>query len=147
MFKSILIPTDGSELSENVARQGATLAKLLNAKIVGVHVYPVSLGVYYGEAVWVDEKMQAQMREAAEAEGNKYLDRIEVLAQAAGVPFERVLLEGDSPWQGIVDAANRKGCDLIVMAAHGRRGLAAVVLGSETNRVLTHSKVPVLVYR
>lgn len=147
MFKNFLVPTDGSEMSEKAARQAATLAQLLNAKIVGVHVFPVSLGVYYGEAVWVDEKMQVQMREAAEAEGNKYLDRVEVAAQAAGVPFERVLLEGDSPWQGIVDTAQRKNCDLIVMAAHGRRGLAAVVLGSETNRVLTHSKVPVLVYR
>lgn len=147
MFKNILIPTDGSEMSENVARKGAALAKLHGARIVGVHVFPVSLGVYYGEAVWVDETMRTQMQEAAAAEGRKYLDRLEEIARAEQVPFERVLIEGDSPWQGIVETAARKGCDLIVMAAHGRRGIAAVVLGSETNRVLTHTKIPVLVYR
>ncbi|HEY8554340.1 MAG TPA: universal stress protein [Burkholderiales bacterium] len=147
MFKNILIPTDGSEMSEDAARKGAALAKLHGARIVGVHVFPVSLGIYYGEAVWVDETMRTQMQEAAAAEGRKYLDKLEEIVRAEGVPFERVLIEGDSPWQGIVETADRKGCDLIVMAAHGRRGIAAVLLGSETNRVLTHTKIPVLVYR
>lgn len=147
MFKKILIPTDGSELSDKAATSGAALARTVGAGIVGVHVFPSSFGVYYGEAVWVDDKVQVQMRETAEAEGNRYLDRIQAQAEAAGVPFERVLVESDSPWKGIVDTAHERGCDLIVMAAHGRRGLAAVMLGSETNRVLTHSRVPVLVYR
>lgn len=147
MFKNILIPTDGSALSEEVAERGATLAKAFGAKITAVHIFPTNIGVYYSEAVWVDDKMQMQMREAAEAQGNKYLDRVEGAAKAAQVPCERVLVEGDSPWKGIVEVAEQKGCDLIMMAAHGRRGLAALVLGSETNRVLTHSKIPVLVYR
>ncbi len=147
MFKNILIPTDGSELSEKVAQHGAALAKLVGAKITAVHVFLTNLGIYYGEAVWVDDKLQLQLRQAAQAEGNKYLDQIEAAARAANVPCKRVLIEGASPWKGIVEAAERNGCDLIMMAAHGRRGLAAVVLGSETNRVLTHSKIPVLVYR
>lgn len=147
MFSKILIPTDGSELSDKAARSGAALARTLGASLVGVHVFPSSFGVYYGEAVWVDDKVQMQMRETAEAEGHRYLDRIQAEADAASVPFERVLVESDSPWKGIVDTAQARGCDLIVMAAHGRRGLTAVILGSETNRVLTHSHVPVLVYR
>lgn len=147
MFKNILIPTDGSELSETAAQRAVALANLLGAKVVAVHVLPANLGIYYGEAVWVDDKLQLQLREAAQAEGNKYLDRIEAAARGGTVPCERVLPEAASPWKGIVETAERKGCDLIVMAAHGRRGLAAVVLGSETNRVLMHSRVPVLVYR
>lgn len=147
MFKHILIPTDGSESSDQAAKQAVNLAKLFAAKVTAIHVFAPSFGIYYGEAVWVDDKMQVQLRETAETEGNKYLDRIAVAAQAANVPFERVLLEGDSPWKGIVETAQNRGCDLIMMAAHGRRGLAALVLGSETNRVLTHSKIPVLVYR
>jgi nucleotide-binding universal stress UspA family protein len=147
MFKKILIPTDGSELSDKAASGGVELARTVGARTVGVHVFPSSFGVYYGEAVWVDDKVQLQMRETAEAEGNRYLDRVQARAEAASVPFERVLVESDSPWKGIVDTAHERGCDLIVMAAHGRRGLAAVMLGSETNRVLTHSRVPVLVYR
>lgn len=147
MFKNILIPTDGSELSDKAVQSGVALARAVNARIAGLHVFPSSFGVYYGEAVWVDDKIQTQMRATAESEGNKYLDRIQAAAEAASVAFERILVESDSPWKGIVDTAKRKGCDLIVMAAHGRRGLTAVVLGSETNRVLTHSSVPVLVYR
>jgi nucleotide-binding universal stress UspA family protein len=147
VFKNILVPTDGSEFSEKVAQPAMAFAKAFNGKITGIHVFPPSFGVYYGEAVWVDDRMQSQMRETAEAEGNKYLDRLQAAAATAQIPFERVLQEGASPWRGIVETAESRGCDLIMMAAHGRRGLSALVLGSETNRVLTHSKVPVLVYR
>ena len=147
MFKHVLIPTDGSELSAKVAQQAAALAKMFGARITAVHMFPANLGVYYSEAVWVDEKMQTQMREAAQQQGDKYLAQVCAAAKAAQVACESVLLEGDSPWKGIVDTAEQKGCDLIMMAAHGRRGLAALVLGSETQRVLTHSKIPVLVYR
>lgn len=147
MFKHILVPTDGSEYSDKAAKQAIALAKFFGAEVTGIHVLVPNLGIYYGEAVWIDDKIQAQMRETAEAEGNKYLDRIDAAAKAAGVKFERVLLEGDIPWKGIVDTAQNRGCDVIVMAAHGRRGLAALMLGSETHRVLTHSRIPVLVLR
>lgn len=147
MFKHILIPTDGSEASGKAVEQAMALARFCGAKATGIHVLVPNLGVYYGEAVWVDDRIQAEMRETAEAEGNKYLDRIEAAAKTAGVKFERVLLEGDIPWKGIVETAQQRGCDIIVMAAHGRRGLAALMLGSETNRVLAHATVPVLVVR
>lgn len=150
MFKHILIPTDGSELSERAAKEGVALAKVLEAKITGIHVIPLSFSAYvgfYGEIPWVDMELQERLRQAGRAEGNKYLDRMQKMAQAAGVKFEHVLLESDQIWKGIVDTAEERRCDLIMMATHGRRGLSALVLGSETQKVLTHSKIPVLAYR
>lgn len=148
MFKHILIATDGSELSEKAIKHGVALAKSLNAKITGLHAMPSTFPVYYfGEAVWVDPSVETQAREAAAARGNKYLDRLEATAQSAKVACERALVQSDQPWKAIIDAAQSKRCDLILMAAHGRGGLSALVLGSETNKVLLHSKIPVLVYR
>lgn len=147
MFKRILIPTDGSELSERTAQSGVALARALNAKVTGLHVMPLNFALSYGEMVLADESLEQEMRERARAEGNKYLDRVQAAAESAGVPFERVLNASIFVWKGIVDTALEKSCDLIVMAAHGRRGLAALVIGSETNKVLTHTKIPVLVYR
>jgi nucleotide-binding universal stress UspA family protein len=147
MFKNILIPTDGSELSEKVVKDGVALAKVINAKITGVHIFPSHHISPYGEFGPSDDVVQKQMRDAATAQGNEFLDRIEAAAQSAGVSFERVISEDDDAWRGIIDAAQKKKCDLIMMSAHGRRGLSALVLGSETNKVLTHSKIPVLVYR
>lgn len=147
MFKNILIPTDGSELSVKVVRDGAALAKLFGARITGVHVVPATYIIHYGEMGPIDVRSEQELRELARVEGSKYLDRVEAAAKAAGVAFERVLAESDDAWRGILEAAKQKKCDLIVMAAHGRRGIAALVLGSETNKVLTHSTIPVLVYR
>jgi nucleotide-binding universal stress UspA family protein len=147
MFKHILIPTDGSELSVKAIKAGVTLAKTLGAKVTGVHAYPSVFAIYYGELAWTDDRLQTDLREAARKEGEKYLEQIQAAAKAANVPCEIALVEKDNPWQAIVETAERRGCDLIVMAAHGRRGLSAVVLGSETNKVLTHSTIPVLVYR
>jgi nucleotide-binding universal stress UspA family protein len=147
MYKHILIPTDGSELSDKAIKNGVAFAKSLNAKITGLHVMPSAFPIYYGEMAWVDANVEKQMRDAARAEGNKYLDRIEATARSAGVTCERALLANDQIWKAIIDTAQAKHCDLILMAAHGRRGLSALMLGSETNKVLTHSSVPVLVYR
>lgn len=147
MFKHILIPTDGSELSEKAVKAGLALAKEHGARVTGIHVFPKNFGVYYGELAWANGKLDMQLRETAQTGGNAYLDKIQAAAQAAGVEFKRMLVESDSPWESIVDTAQRQGADLIVMAAHGRRGFSSLLLGSETNKVLTHSKVPVLVYR
>ena len=147
MFTNILIPTDGSELSENVVKNGIALAKMCNAKIIGVHVVPATYLIYYGEIGPVDTGTETGLREAARTRGRTYLDRLEATAKSAGVRFDRVLSESNDPWRGIIDVAQNQGRDLIMMAAHGRRGLAALVLGSETNKILTHSKIPVLVYR
>lgn len=147
MFKHILIPTDGSAFSEKVVKDGVALAKTINAKITGVHIFPSHHISPYGEFGPSDDVVQKQMRDSATTQGNQYLDRIEAVAKSSGVSFERVISENDDAWRGIIDAAQKKKCDLILMAAHGRRGLSALVLGSETNKVLTHSKIPVLVYR
>lgn len=150
MFKHILLPTDGSELSQKAARDCITLAKTLNAKVTGVHIIPSTFSAVIGfdpDVPWIDVELQERMREAATAAGNKYLDGIEAQAKSAGVKFERLLIESNHIWKGIVDAAKDQRCDLIMMAAHGRRGLSALVLGSETNKVLTHTNIPVLVYR
>ncbi len=146
MFKNILIPTDGSEFSEKVVADGMALAKTLHAKVTGVHVFSSYLISPYGEFGPSDEEVYKQMRALGQREGNKYLDRLQTAAKAAGVEFERVVLEKDRPWEGIIEAARKKHCDVIMMAAHGRRGLSALVVGSETNKVLTHAKIPVLVY-
>lgn len=147
MFKHILMPTDGSEFSEKVIEDGMALAKALKAKVIGVHVYPSFKTISYGELGPIDGQVQEQMIESAKTEGSRYLDRLGAAADSAGVTFDRILLENDDAWKGIVEIAKKKNCDLIMMAAHGRRGLSALVLGSETNKVLTHSKIPVLVYR
>lgn len=147
MFKHILIATDGSELSEKVLGPGAALAKTLGAKITGTHVYPEHMSSYSGEMAWADGALRERAHEAARANGASYLDRVAAAAKEAGVPFERALVANDQVWQGLIDTARERGCDLIMMAAHGRGGISGLILGSETNRVLVHSKIPVLVYR
>ena len=150
MFKNILITTDGSEFSDKAVKEGVALAKALQAKVVGVHIIPSNFAAsygYYGEVPWIDEELNQRMRAAATADGKRHVDRIHAAAHAAGVESERVVVERNIVWKGIIDTATEYDCDLIIMAAHGRRGLSALVLGSETHRVLTHSKIPVLVYR
>ena len=145
MYKCILLPTDGTEFCERAIRHGIALAKLVQAKVVGVTVthplhsaVPRSLipknlaGVIHGETVKAADEMLAV---------------VERLAREAGVQVETLRLSNDHPWEAIVQAAKDKRCDLIVMASHGRRGVSAVVLGSETQKVLTHSSIPVLVVR
>lgn len=145
MYKRILLPTDGTEFCERAIRHGVDLAKRLGASVVGVTVtlplhsavprsfIPKNLaGIIHSETVKLaDEKLSA-VRKAAEA---------------ADVQAELERVSNDHPWQGIIDTAQDMNCDLIVMASHGRRGVSAVVLGSETHKVLTHSKIPVLVMR
>jgi nucleotide-binding universal stress UspA family protein len=145
MYKRILLPTDGTEFCERAIRQGVELAKRLGASVVGVTVtqplhsalprsfIPKDLvGIIHSETVKLADENLSAVRTAAEA---------------AGVQAELEHVSNDHPWQGIVDTAQAKNCDLIVMASHGRRGVASVVLGSETHKVLIHSKTPVLVVR
>jgi nucleotide-binding universal stress UspA family protein len=147
MFTNILIPTDGSEFSEKVVKDGVAAARAMGARITALHAYPRYRMSPYGEFGPGDDVVEKQVTENAIRDGNLYLDRVEAAAKAAGVKVERVIVKHDHPWEAIVETAREKGCDLIMMAAHGRRGLSALVLGSETNKVLAHSKIPVLVYR
>lgn len=146
MFQNILIPTDGSKFSEKVVKDGVALAKTFKAKITGVHVVE-NVVVYSADDLTFDAEMLKRMEETNRKAGQRYLRRLENAAQTEGVPFERVLIERSAPWEGIIEAAEKHHCELIVMAAHGRAGIKGLLLGSQTNKVLTHSKIPVLVYR
>jgi nucleotide-binding universal stress UspA family protein len=145
MYKHILIPTDGSELSKKALDHGIGLAKALNAKVTAVtvsepfHVFAVEPGMV------TDTPDEHKKRIAAVTA--KYLKAAKDAATAAGVPCDMVQVEHEHPYETIIDTARKRGCDAIVMASHGRRGVSAVVLGSETVKVLTHSNIPVVVVR
>ena len=147
MFNRILLPTDGSPVSRKAVRQGVTFAKSVGAKIVGFFSPEDYRALMYSEYVppslMSEREFQAQAKKTAE----KHLSFVEKAAKAAGVPYEGFYLAHVAPWQAIIAAARKKKCDLIVMGSHGRSGLAGLVLGSQTTKVLTHSKVPVLVTR
>ncbi len=148
MYRHILIPTDGSERAHRAVAQGLSLAKALGAKVTVVTVEP-SFDVYAVPSSR-DYAMSGAFAEHAEhtkAHAGKILNAVADEARAAGVSCETLQIEQDHPFEGIIDTANKRGCDLIVMASHGRSGIAAVVLGSVTNKVLTHTKIPVLVCR
>jgi nucleotide-binding universal stress UspA family protein len=145
MFKSILIPTDGSELSGKAISQGVALAKALGAKVVGFS----AVAPYHYVAL--ESEVLTDTVEAYEDDAKKraaqYLAKIEATARTAGVPCQCFHEMDDRPYDAIIRAAEKSGCDLIAMASHGRRGLRGLLLGSETNLVLTHTKIPVLVFR
>ena len=145
MYKHILIPTDGSELSTAAIAQGIALARSLGARVTGITVFPPFRTIAVEPLMVTDTP--AQYTRDCEAVGEKYLRVVQDAATAAGVSCDVVRLTHDHPYQAIIDTAGTKRCDLIVMASHGRKGVAAIVLGSETTKVLTHSKVPVLVCR
>jgi nucleotide-binding universal stress UspA family protein len=145
MYANILIPTDGSQLSGKAVEHGIALAKRIGAKIT---VLTVSTPFHtFTTDTQMIEDTPAQYKARVQDRTEKTLGSAGRAAQAAGVPCETVHVEHEHPYQAIIDTAGAKGCDLIVMASHGRRGLSAIVLGSETVKVLTHSKIPVLVHR
>ena len=147
MYKHILVPTDGSEISDETILAAVKLAKVLGAKLTGFFAtedYPVSpFADYVPGSIATPE----EFRIAQEALAKQYLGILAREAKAAGVPYAIDFAPSVSPYKAIIHAAEEKGCDLILMASHGRRGMGGLLLGSETNKVLTHSKIPVLVYR
>jgi nucleotide-binding universal stress UspA family protein len=145
MYKNILIPTDGSTLSGKAIEQGIRLAKTLGAKVTGMTV-SVPFHTFAFDPLMVSDTPD-QYKKDCEALAEKSLGAITVAAKAAGVPCEVAHITADHPYEGIITTAMSKGCDLIFMASHGRRGASALVLGSETQKVLTHGKTPVLVCR
>ncbi len=148
MFKHILVATDGSRLSAKAIRTATRLAGSSGAKLTGAYVMAPYSPASYGEAaIYVPALSPKRYKEATEREARKALAVVEIEARTAGVDCGTTMLAAYTPWEGIIRAAKAKKCDLIVMASHGRRGLAGLVLGSETTKVLTHSKIPVLVCR
>ena len=147
MFKHILVPTDGSKLSVKAAKQAVKLAKALGAKITGFCAAPDYRSTYYGDGYILRAPAAGSQAEFAQKQARRYLSAIEVEAEVEKVPCEIFYAISDSPYQAIIDAARKKKCDLIMMASHGRRGLSGLLLGSETQKVLIHSKIPVLICR
>ena len=149
MFKHILVPTDGSKLSGKAVKAAATLARTVGAKLTGIYVAAPFTPPVYGEgAVYsMADFSPKRYKEAVAKAARRALSEIEIEAQTAGLECKTTCSTGDQPWETIIRAAKAKKCDLIVMASHGRRGLAGLLLGSETTKVLTHSKIPVLVCR
>ena len=145
MFKHILIPTDGSDLSRKAILYGVQLAKESGAKVTGLTVAEP-----YQPRAWTPSSFpltRGITRSSRALLSEKAMEQVKMAAEAAGVPCETIREVHDQPYRAIIDAAQALGCDLIVMASHGRRGISALLLGSETAKVLTHSTIPVLVYR
>lgn len=147
MFKHILVPTDGSELSLDTAKRAVSFAKEAGARITAFFSKPEYPVAYFGEGALIDPTTPERFAELAEEQAKTYLGTIAEYCAGQGVPCEVRAATSDVPYQAIIDAATEAGCDLIFMASHGRRGFSGLLLGSETNKVLTHSKIPVLVYR
>jgi nucleotide-binding universal stress UspA family protein len=145
MYKHILIPTDGSELAGKAVKHGAHLAKSLGATVTVLTVTS-PYRIFTMEATMV-EYTPAEYAEDTHADAAKLLVAAADTVKAGGIACETLQVEHEHVYQGIIDTAKSKGCDLIVMASHGRRGVSAIVLGSVTVKVLTHSRIPVLVHR
>lgn len=146
MYKHILIATDGSELAGRAVNNGVTLAKSLGAKASIIVIEPTfnAFNVPESQVQQISDAF-AKHAEQIKKHATHVLDRAADTAKAAGVTCNKIQIESDQPYQAIIDAAKNNGCDMIVMASHGRGGVSAVLLGSVTNKVLTHTKIPVLV--
>ena len=145
MFKNILLPTDGSPAAESAVHACIQFAKQTGASITAIHVMPVLHMFTYEPGV--TESVHEQVRKDREMHSKKYLELVEQRAAAAGVPCKSMLVTSDYPYEAIIEAARAGHCDLITMASHGRKGIKGLLLGSETQKVLTHSAIPVLVFR
>jgi nucleotide-binding universal stress UspA family protein len=147
MYKHILIPTDGSDLSRAAALDGVRLAQALGARVTAFFAAPAATPMVYKGFLPVGYTTQAHHADMIERTATKYLGVIKQACAKANVPCESIHVTEEFPADAIMKIAKKRKCDLIFMASHGRRGISGVLLGSETQKVLTHSKTPVLVYR
>lgn len=145
MYKHILLPTDGSELSERAAREAVIFAKSINAHLTALHTTPVFSGTQLGGHSMYERVLE--YKERSERAAQQALNAIEQIGRAVEVTVNTVHRASDNPWEVIIAVAQGLGCDLIFMASHGRRGINALLMGSETSKVLIHTKIPVLVWR
>ena len=149
MFKHILLPTDGSALAAKGVKSGVRLAKALGARVTGVFVIAPYLPPMAPEAAVMAASAldPRDYDKAAQAQATKALARLEREARDAEVRCATQSVTAAQPWQGILKVARARRCDAVVIASHGRGGLGGLILGSQTARVLAHSKIPVLVIR
>ena len=146
MFKHILICTDGSPLANKAAKGGIALATALKAKVTAYYAIENMLPIY-SEGYAFDQLTIDRFEAAIHEVGKKHVDTIGKLAKAAGVPFFALIAKAVTPYDGIIAAAKKHKCDAIVLASHGRSGLTKLFMGSVTQQVLAHSKIPVVVFR
>ena len=147
MYGHLLVPTDGSKLSDKAIAQAIELAQALKARITFVHATPGIPRPIYADGVSVELVSRKEYAQKAKADATKVLDRAQAKAKSAGIESKAVHVTTDAPWESIIAVAKKAKADAIVMASHGRRGIASLLLGSETTKVLTHSTLPVLVVR
>jgi nucleotide-binding universal stress UspA family protein len=146
VFKHILIATDGSPLANKAAKAGIALAGALGSRVTAYYALP-QFQARYVDGFAFDLDTIGAIDEGARKAGRKHIDAIGKMAKTAGVPCVSLMTKATTAYEGIVDAAKKRKCDAILMASHGRRGLSRLMMGSVTQKVLTHSKIPVVVYR
>lgn len=144
MFKHLLLPTDGSSMSDHAVEQGIALARATGAKVTGVHVMPS----FHWLSIQLDslESSRGEFAVETQRRADSILSKLSSAAAQSAVVVDTCVVDHEHVYEGIVAVAESRHCDLIVMASHGRSGVRAVLLGSETHKVLTHSRVPVLVF-
>ena len=147
MFKHLLVPTDGSPLSQEAVERAVSFAREAGARITFFHAEQRFPSMYVDMGAIFDPHMPQRFHEAENVVAAEILARAERVAHAAGVECDTLALASDEPYEAIIEAASRQECDLIFMASHGHRGVGALLLGSETHKVLTHTRIPVLVHR
>jgi len=147
MFKNVLVPTDGSSLSQKAAIKGVALAKSVGARVTALFATPPATPIIYRNHLPVGFAQPNEHEQMIKRAASKYFDAIEREAKKAGVRFEAVQLTSDFPDEAILDTAKKKKCDVIVMATSGQGGLRGMFIGSVTQKVLNQSKVPVLIIR
>lgn len=147
MFRHLLVPTDGSDLSDRAVGKAVSFAKEARARITFFFAAPDPDASVYGEGALIRSLDPELLNQSIARQAMDVLARAQAPAQAAGVPSQTASTVAHEPYEAIIAAAAQHDCDLILMASHGHRGVKGLLLGSQTQKVLTHSKIPVLVYR
>jgi len=146
MFKKILIPTDGSQISDKAAKAGVALARALGAKVVAYYAVEPLPTMYLTNPNF-DAETYRLAEKSAQQVGQKYVDKIGKIAKASGVPFISVATKALSPSEGIIEVAKKQKCDVIIIASHGRSGFSKLLVGSVTQKIVALAHIPVIVYR
>ncbi len=147
MYKNLLVATDGSKLSDKAVAHAIELARAVGATITAFYAAPDYPMPAYADGIVYEPVSRKEYAKLAEQDAEKILSKVVAKAKTAGVACKTTFDIATTPWEAILAAAKKSKADAIVMASHGRRGLSAVLLGSETQKVLTHTKLPVLVVR